>query len=563
MKSKIFIISILSALLLTGCWPDPEPDPPCDLYEVNVKTTLNLRAEPDKNGEIVGRYRRGDIVKVSDETDNGWAAIYYAGRVRGYVSMDYLTLIEKHRGVDETQDNDNANGSESAITVDPAGVLNSNEEVGDADGMTKDNVTIDDEEGIFTTAQRQYIIDSLSLRKDYTYIITATRSIDKGDILSHGSDMLSQFSDHLDAGISWWTKFKSWFGGDLPSSNLVVISYVADIRMLQANSNGVAMKYVMMKEPDKYFDIQNDAINGEIYVNIAKIGNLVADGGEDYAKRNWFVKGQINTGDILDGIIDGLLADNILPSNSRWHKWLFGWLFALPFAFANWLLNLCGSYVLTMFAFMIVYLLIQYVFARTFRNDVSDGKKALGCFLLLPKIFVWVSFLTLVVYITPDMSTVLDLKESGYSSGLIKNVTHHFMNDHFGKPWWIVVLFIISMMFVKGVDGDLAVYSRLKPIVQQRILKNAPDKVQSMMTRKGIDTELSKLESEDEPMSALFLDKLGNEIGTVIATTLPLSFVFSGTLILFATIYLLTISLARLIMILRALQPYRQQGALK
>ena len=52
-------------------------------------TILNVRSRPTTESSIIGKYKKGDVVKVSF-VENGWAGILIKGRVC-FVSADYLT----------------------------------------------------------------------------------------------------------------------------------------------------------------------------------------------------------------------------------------------------------------------------------------------------------------------------------------------------------------------------------------------------------------------------------------------------------------------------------------
>jgi uncharacterized protein YgiM (DUF1202 family) len=52
-------------------------------------TILNIRSQPTTESSIIGKYKKGDVVKVVFE-ENGWAGILIKGRVC-FVSVDYLT----------------------------------------------------------------------------------------------------------------------------------------------------------------------------------------------------------------------------------------------------------------------------------------------------------------------------------------------------------------------------------------------------------------------------------------------------------------------------------------
>jgi uncharacterized protein YgiM (DUF1202 family) len=52
-------------------------------------TTLNVRSQPNTESSIIGKYKKGEVVKVSF-IENGWAGIFIKGRVC-FVSANYLT----------------------------------------------------------------------------------------------------------------------------------------------------------------------------------------------------------------------------------------------------------------------------------------------------------------------------------------------------------------------------------------------------------------------------------------------------------------------------------------
>ncbi|NWQ41949.1 SH3 domain-containing protein [Bacillus sp. EB106-08-02-XG196] len=54
-----------------------------------IATVLNIRSQPTTESSIIGKYKKGDVVKVVFEED-GWAGILIKGRVC-FVSADYLT----------------------------------------------------------------------------------------------------------------------------------------------------------------------------------------------------------------------------------------------------------------------------------------------------------------------------------------------------------------------------------------------------------------------------------------------------------------------------------------
>ena len=69
-------------------------------YEMQVilqdkSSTLNVRNEPGKAGDRIGRLSHGAVVTVMAEFDNGWRFVTYGDGASGYVDGSFLQLVEK------------------------------------------------------------------------------------------------------------------------------------------------------------------------------------------------------------------------------------------------------------------------------------------------------------------------------------------------------------------------------------------------------------------------------------------------------------------------------------
>lgn len=56
----------------------------------DTSSTLNVRNEPGKAGDRIGRLGHGAIVTVQAEMENGWKYITYGDSGSGYVDGSYL-----------------------------------------------------------------------------------------------------------------------------------------------------------------------------------------------------------------------------------------------------------------------------------------------------------------------------------------------------------------------------------------------------------------------------------------------------------------------------------------
>lgn len=96
---------------------DTEGGTSVEAYSMRVRlqdedSTLNVRNEPGKAGERIGRLSHGAVVTVMAEFDNGWRFVTYGDGAFGYVDGSYLEPVEK------TEDRA---GGRSVTIVDSAG----------------------------------------------------------------------------------------------------------------------------------------------------------------------------------------------------------------------------------------------------------------------------------------------------------------------------------------------------------------------------------------------------------------------------------------------------------
>lgn len=62
---------------------------------IHVSNTLNIRKEPVVGAEIIGKHANGDTVEIVAETNNGWYRVEYPGADTGYISGDYVSVVNK------------------------------------------------------------------------------------------------------------------------------------------------------------------------------------------------------------------------------------------------------------------------------------------------------------------------------------------------------------------------------------------------------------------------------------------------------------------------------------
>ena len=531
MKPVIRPLSLLFVIFLVmACSCSRREAPEHDVYEVRVNTFLNLRAEPSVGAAIVGRVENGEHIQVGDVSD-GWASVCGSDGILGYVSADYIVLRQQGRKAAPEPHADPVPGA-----VEPLPAANQAQ----TSATPAANVDFRDPEGLIGAYEREMISRELGASPDFRFVVVTTPTVDPDRIFDHASGILDELSDEADADLSWWQTVKAWFGNDAPSDSIVLLSYISDCRLLQAESNNVALKYIRFSEPETYFALQDRARSSNAGSSILDLGRLIVRAGQEYASRNWFVRTQVRSGSIFDYLCDEIIVQNILPNDSFWHKWIFGWIFAVPFALANFFFVFTGSCVGAMSLLIVVYLLLTYWMSRVLASAGGPTRRKLYTLYAIKflRLFSWLAVTSLLVYTLPSMETIAVMELHGYAPVIIDSASDLFLQDAIGKNWLTVVLFVAGGAVAGGFDVDYFMYSTLSSDRQRRIFNNTKEQLSSKLISTQAGKTVSDLEDDPEPFSTLFAETFGDSLGKSLGVALPLSFVFSGSLLLFAIMYL-------------------------
>lgn len=553
------LIFILFALLLQSCAFDRVEEPKYDIYRVEVETFLNFRDSPSKKGTVLGSLKNGALVDVIEITD-GWAKVCYHGEEIVYVSSDYLVLVRQAKKTEPSASDEVSMEEEESLAE---------EETQQTDPNSGGNVFFIGDSLILEAHEKQEIEDRLRPAAEYTYIINTVQSVPTGQLFDYAPDLLKNLSKELDSSMSWWQKFKSWFGGDSPSDHIVLLSWVKEAGLLQAECNGNSLKYLKMSDPEKYFRIQSE-IRENVPNAIADLGLAIDKAGSDYSERSWFIRSQINTGNIFDNICEDWIVENILPRDSFWHKWVLGWVFAIPLKFANWIMTIVHSYVITLILLMIL-ILGLYVYsihgAVKYQRLGSEKTGCLTMFMasmsMIANIFLWLCMLSLLVYMMPDMSVISVMGLSGFPQSVINVALSEFYSAAVTKDWLLVVLFLLGTAIVMGINYDHFISATLPSKFQKFLLKEQKDEIKADFESKGVTFDYEAWAKAEFPYRDLVISEVGGNLGKILITVLPLSFVFNGTLLLYASIFLWTIALKKVIKIAININSLRKQGAYK
>lgn len=572
---KVSIYILITLLFLNSCSSNNDEYYKDDIYRVEVNTYLNIRSTPSKKGTIIGTIDNGALVSVENIYD-GWAKLRQNGEEIGYVSADYLVLVKQYSKPNNDIENEEMSGERNDVALIPKEDTQNNVDANEgnytASSGYKTSVYFIGDSTIFSEYDKYEIDNKLKILSDYVFIINTVQSVATEELFDYAPDVLDQLSDGLDSSMNWWQKVKSWFGGERPSSNIILLSFIKDSSLLQAECNGNSLKYLKMSMPEKYFMLQNEAIHNPTNALI-NMGIAIVEAGKEYQSRSWFIRSQITTGNIVDYICEDVIVENILPRDSFWHKWVFGWIFALPLKTANWLFALTGSYLITIIILMMLVLAfyfygknLMFKLYRKYTTDQIQQGNA-GCspiihlFPIACNFYLWLSMLSMIIYMIPDMCNITVMTESGFSKAVITNAIHEFETSAVTKNWVLIIVFLVGLFGTLGGNQEFALFATLSSKRQKFIFEKNKDDIEQKFITSGQEFHKDALNNSETPFTDLFIESLfGEEFGKTFVPALILSFVFSGTLLLFASIFLWTKTLKKIIYVLIGISSFRKKG---
>lgn len=111
-----------------------------------------------------------------------------------------------------------------------------------------------------------------------------------------------------------------------------------------------------------------------------------------------------------------------------------------------------------------------------------------------------------------------------------------------------------------GFDVDYFMCSTLSSERQRRIFVNTKEQLSSKLLSTQSDKSIDDLEKDPVPYSTLFAEAFGDSLGKSLGIALPLSFVFSGSLLLFAIMYLWAQALSKAVQSVVVYAQFRRAG---
>lgn len=522
----VIIFSLLVLESCISCHKETERDEiQYDLYEVKIKSSLNVRATPDPNAPKLGALYNNEKVNVVNIND-GWAKIKY-GSQYAYVSSKYLTLINKEN---------KANSHSNDITAEKgatSGELNSqNKFESDSIGSKKMALIFDNANVL---SPEDYTMINQAYGNINAFLILWTvESIDKGDILDYNNQIVAKLEEE---------PYKKYINTNKPSGiedeDIYWVTFIKDLGLMQVENESGVMNLINISMPDKYLHMQLKAKQNGLQAGLMDLSSLIKDATVKYKDNNWFVRIFINSSSLGEMITESLFKEQILPSDGFFYKYIFSWLTKIPCDFLNFLIAGMGS-----LSYAMIFLCLLYTIATIVKTNVLGGGYKQGetrkltylLLIILFSVFLFVCLVILIFYTMCNMTDITAMQMYGWNNEMITTVTEHNLNHHISRSWWLSLLFFIGMFIYKLPNAWISVASILPSKKQQALAQNNPSHFE----------DHQNLTSSESPYSDLFGDKAGEATGSSIFIIIVLTLLLNGTSMMYATVFTCSLMIGKI-----------------
>lgn len=525
----IMVILVLTSISCISCHKEAEKEETdYSLYQVNIKSSLNVRSEPIPNGKKIGSLSNNDKVNVVD-INNGWAKIKY-GSQYAYVSAQYLTLIKNELSNDSIQD--------KSVTKNHLQNLSRNK------ALIFDNANLLSSEDYILINQAYADINAF-------LIIWTVESIDKGDIIDYNNQIIDKLEEE-----PYETKIKTNKPSGIEDDNIYFVTYIKDLGLMQVQNESGIMNIINISMPEKYLHVQLSARQNGLKVGLIDLSLLINEATLTYKNNNWFVRTFINGASLGEMITESLFKEQILPSNSFFHKYIVSWVTKIPRDFLNYLIAVFGSLSYAMVFLCLLYTTTIIIKANVLGAGYKDGDTKQLIYLLLSLLllsFLFVCLVILIFYTMCNMADITAMKMYGWNNEMITTLIEHNLNDKISRSWWLSLLFFIGMFIYKLPNAWISVAAFLPSKVQQQLAKNNPS---------HFDENLD-LTSKDTPYSDLLGDKAGEAIGSSIFIIIILVLLLNGTSMMYATVFTFSLMIGKVYSIIKLYLNWKSYGYFK
>lgn len=528
------IIMILFVVMFSSCISchrETENEKPnYSVYEVNIKSSLNVRLQPTSSSEKIGTLYNNDKVHVVDIND-GWAKIEY-GSQYAYVSAQYLVLVDEEVKLDSIQQSDihdenkyvsSDSSSHKVLFFDQAHIL-SNED--------------------YATINQAYA------NLDVFLIVWTVESIDKGDIIDYNNQILDILEEE-----PYEAKIKAVKPEDMDDDAIYLVTYVKDLGLMQVANDSRVMNVIDISMPKEFLHVQLKAQQKGLEAGLMDLSSLINEATLEYKSHNWLIRFYIDGASLGEMITESLLKEQVLPSDSFFYKYIFSWATKIPRNFLNFLIATLGSLSYAMMFLCLLLIVTLLVKANIvdggYNGKTGEGKRMMVFFFsIIVYSFLFVCVVILFFYTMCNMADIIAMRMYGWNNEMIATVTEHNLNLQISRSWWLSLLFFVGMFIYKLPNSFIIVSAFLPSKVQHALAKNNPTHFE----------EESKFLSKPDPYTELFSKKTGDAIGETLIFIIILTFLLNGTSMMYGVLFTCALMIGKIYSAIKLYLNWKSKG---
>lgn len=514
--AKIFLF--LSLFLVVSCISfgnqEKESEQLYDLYEVHIKSSLNVRSEPSSNSHKIGVLYNTDKVYVI-EIKGDWAKIQYESK-EAYVSAKYLTLVSSQHSAECELE------TEHLSSVEPVQY-----ETKDACYIKSPEVLVYDNAGILSYLDSLNISQTF-LGKNVRVILWTIDTLDKENILDYNNTVKKNLEQEIANKLP-----------NVEDENMYMVTFIKDIGLMQVQSESNAMKLMEISMSDKLLNIQLKARNVGLVEAMQDLSSLIVKASEEYENSGWIVKKHISWSSLGDLVSETLGKEIILPSNSFFYKYFFSWAIAIPRVFVNFLISIVHSVtvaviLLCVLCGILLVLKTNIVGGGYDKNNMKQVRTLL--LVALVRSFLVTCIIIMIFYAMCNLADITVMQLYGWNHEMTVFVTQQNVHNDITRSWWLSLIFFVGMVGYKLPSSWVLVSSILPNEKQKALAKLNPSHFE------GNEGCLSK----PDPYSDLLSEEVGPAIGGSLVPLIVLTLLLNGSAMLYAIIFTWTILLSKI-----------------
>lgn len=566
----LFLLLILTTVSCGGDKSSQEYQEEYDIYKVKVRTYLAIRENPNKKSTQIGSFTNGTEIKVYDVSD-GWAKVQ-AGRSYGYVSSKYIRFMSEGPRIAKAQ--------EPMESVEPIEAGESNTTLQSEDGKTAWNekksdhpsgektadmvfapastsrqggtMVIADNAAVLSSSEVE-VLRNAPVPQGWTYMVSTVDSVSYLRLGNYTSELFDEIKDKLPKN---------------EREKLVLFSYIGKSRVLSYYTGNSLSGYLSNYYRDSLFIVQREAFVDSI-PKVAVIGqyiNTITTALNSFQDMGWWKRFRLSTDNVIDELLGSGVVDNMLPSASWLHKYIFGWLTYYPQRTLFKLTIITGSLWGTLVLLILILALLTLIY-QTFVNK----PRALGVLYFATGLryiitgYIWITIITSLIYVVPDMTNIAIMKDSGaYPEAYIDSIRDFYQKDPMNISWiWyaVMVILILGPIILDPVNIPLML---CRSQVQHNLIifYTNPDHAMDCI-RTGIsfgDCSIDSLKKSQTPFAEIYSSKIGEPLGAKAVFAGLACTIFNGTLVVYTILIFGCRCLIRLIKIIVNILSYKKSG---